>query len=89
MAVAGSGSDTITVPYGATITLNGSALAVSSPSCTSIYDTSAINMTPQFGGANGVGIVRVSNGSPNTFSYSYTKTCPTTVITLDYVPNPI
>ena len=54
-----------------------------------IYDTSAINMTPSFGGANGVSIVRVSDGTPNNFSYNYTKTCPTTVITLDYVPNPI
>jgi len=46
-------------------------------------------MTPTFGGANGVGIVRVSDGTPNTFTYTFTKTCPTTVITLDYTPNPI
>lgn len=89
LGIAGSGSDTITVPYGSTITLNGSALNVSGGGCVGIYDTSAINMTPSFGGANGVGIVRVSDGTPNNFSYSYTKTCPTTVITLDYVPNPI
>jgi hypothetical protein len=89
LGIAGSGSDTITVPYGSTITLNGSALNISGGGCVGIYDTSAINMTPSFGGANGVGIVRVSDGTPNNFSYSYTKTCPTTVITLDYVPNPI
>jgi hypothetical protein len=89
LGIAGSGSDTITVPYGSTITLNGSAINVSGGGCVGIYDTSAINMTPSFGGANGVGIVRVSDGTPNNFSYSYTKTCPTTVITLDYVPNPI
>jgi hypothetical protein len=89
LGILGSGTDTITVPYNSTITLNGSAINVAGASCVSIYDTSAINMTPVGGGANGVGIVRVSDGTPNNFSYSYTKTCPTTVITLDYVPNPI
>jgi hypothetical protein len=89
LGIAGSGSDTITVPYGSTITLDGSATNVSGGGCVGIYDTSSINMTPSFGGANGVSIVRISDGTPNSFSYSYTKTCPTTVITLDYVPNPI
>jgi hypothetical protein len=89
LGIAGSGTDTISVPYNSTITLNGSAINVAGGSCVGIYDTSAINMTPTSGGANGVTIVRVSDGTPNTFSYSYTKTCPNTVITLDYVPNPI
>ena len=73
MGIAGSGTDTISVPYNSTITLNGSAINVAGGSCVGIYDTSAINMTPVGGGANGVGIVRVSDGTPNNFSYSYTK----------------
>ena len=43
-------------------------------------------MIPVNGGANGVKIVRYSEDSVQpSFTYSYTKTCPTTVITLDYV----
>jgi hypothetical protein len=89
LGIAGSGTDFINVPFNSTITLQGEALDTTGTGGCAIYDTSAINMTPQFGGANGVGIVRVSDGTPSTFSYNYTKTCPNTVITLDYVPNPI
>jgi len=89
IGIAGSGTDNVTVPFGASITLSGSALNVSGGACVAIYDTSAINMTPTGGGANGVGIVRVSDGTPNTFSYTFSKTCSTTTVTLDYVPNPI
>lgn len=89
LAIAGSGSDTITVPFGSTITLNGSASYIASGSCP-IGQQSAISMTPVNGGANGVNITRYSDTStPPTFTYSYTKTCPTTVITLDYVTEPL
>lgn len=88
VAVSGSGSDTITVPYGSTITLNGNATYIASGPCP-IGQQSAISMTPVNGGANGVNITRYSDGTPTNFSYSYTKTCPTTVITLDYVTEPI
>jgi hypothetical protein len=89
LAIAGSGSDTITVPYGSTITLNGSASYIASGGCP-IGQQSAISMTPVNGGANGVTIVRYSEDSvPPSFTYSYTKTCPTTVITLDYVTEPL
>jgi len=69
--------------------LNGSASYIASGSCP-IGQQSAISMTPVNGGANGVNITKLSDTSvPPTFTYSYTKTCPTTVITLDYVTEPL
>jgi hypothetical protein len=89
LAIAGSGVDTITVPYGATINLQGSAQYIASGPCPIGYESS-ISMTPVGGGANGVTIVKRSEtDDPPTFSYTYTKTCPTTTIYLVYETQPI
>ena len=87
-AVAGSGSDTISVPLGATIALNGTALYVSSPGCP-ITQQSGNLMTASGGGADGGTRVCYSDTPPNSYSYSFAKTCATTTITLIYETEPL
>ena len=86
--VAGSGSDTITVPYNATIQINATASYQATGGCTSTQQ-SATQATVTNGGGDGVTRTCYSDTTPVSFTYSYSKTCPTSVITLDYVTEPL
>jgi hypothetical protein len=88
VAVAGSGVDTITVPYGSTINIQGTATYIGSVSCP-LTQQSATAATVVGGGGDGATKVCFSDTLPNTFSYTYTKTCPTSTIYLEYVTEPL
>lgn len=87
-AVDGSGFDTVSVPAGATVQLNGTAIYVSSPGCP-ITQQSGNLMVASGGGADGATRVCYSDTPPNSYSYTFTKGCATTAITLVYETEPL
>jgi hypothetical protein len=88
LAIAGSGSNTITVPFGSTINIQGTATYIASGGC-SLTEQSATQATVVGGGGDGLAKTCFSDTLPNSFSYTYTKTCPTSTITLAFVTEPV